>query len=501
MELLEVKTSFVPFPPYLDINDSPVDVFDKLTWSGHFYNHLLKIARLNATVSRSAKMGECLWINNNLNCSGLLKELVDETIDFSLYSQPFNSYDDKDLFSQLKISQMTSEVNHVFMSTAQEPSKINEDVSPFNIFSRFPVLIIILNFVVLFVVVFFINFRSKSRDKRIDIVDAFVVHTLHWSRCFHGNHRRIISASLLIYCFFSYYFYSGRVCSDMIVSIPEKFFTSITDVVKSNRTPAFFDGLALKNDFVHSKDKNKLLLIKRAAERGTLYSSMASDVLLSLSAGIAESGDVGMLDDRSIAINIRALVCLPLVFSQNVTAAIEIPKIKITRIGDFTGHSGYLFAKNIDPQVRQRIEYALYLLIESGQFMKMMTDPVPQLENTPNVNREQLIYCLTNMGTKKSIKKANILFQLAFILFFVKAGVLAIIIAFMCLLYENITFRCTFCTKNQTSKRTITVKARRRHAKKIILVVPNTVSERLFESRHYPGSLHHYRNLQVSHRH
>ena len=57
MKLLDVKTSFVPFPPYLDINQEPVDVFDKLTSGGYFYNHILRIARLNATVSRSEKLG------------------------------------------------------------------------------------------------------------------------------------------------------------------------------------------------------------------------------------------------------------------------------------------------------------------------------------------------------------------------------------------------------------------------------------------------------------
>ena len=45
MKLLEARTSFVPFPPYLDINSEPVDIFDKLTWSEHFYNHLLRVER------------------------------------------------------------------------------------------------------------------------------------------------------------------------------------------------------------------------------------------------------------------------------------------------------------------------------------------------------------------------------------------------------------------------------------------------------------------------
>ena len=437
MKLLDVKTSFVPFPPYLDINQEPVDVFDKLTSGGYFYNHILRIARLNATVSRSEKMGECLWIDNRLNCSGIFGELVDNQIDFSFYAQQYEDYDDRDLFTQLRMSsQIISQSERVFMATAQEHERTAK-LTAFNFFEQFPLSMLLLNFLALFLVVLVINLRLKSRDKRIDILDALILHTLHWSRDYKANHRRIMFYTILLYCCFTHWYFSAQVKTDMIVSKPAQFLTSLQDIVESNRTPAIFDGMALKNEFVHSNDKNKLLLVKRAADRGTLYPNRGSNCLTSLSRGISELGNVGLFSSLGLAINVGALVCLPLVFAKEVKSAVNIPEMKITTLGT-TAHSGYMFSRESNLEVRKRLENVIFWLVESGQFFKLGTDPVPQFQNIPGVNREQLVYCLSNMGKKDKKKAQEIVIDVGFFLIFGRFWSTGMFIAFVCLVAENL---------------------------------------------------------------
>ena len=57
MDLLDVTATFVPVPPYFDINEHPVDVFDKLTAEAHLFNSLFRAAKLNASFITATKMG------------------------------------------------------------------------------------------------------------------------------------------------------------------------------------------------------------------------------------------------------------------------------------------------------------------------------------------------------------------------------------------------------------------------------------------------------------
>lgn len=210
MDLLDVRTTFVPIQPFIDLNPDPVDIYDKLTTPGHVYNSLLRTGRLNATVTRSDKIGECRWIDNQSNCTGIFKKMSENSVDFCLYPMAYEEYEDKNLFSPLIVSaHMTAELDRVFLSTAQVPEKI-ADVSPSNVFMQFPLSIYALNLLVLCLVILMIHFRLRtSSGLRIDILDAIALHTLRWSKTYNSCCRRIIVYATLLYAIFSHNFYSG----------------------------------------------------------------------------------------------------------------------------------------------------------------------------------------------------------------------------------------------------------------------------------------------------
>ena len=402
MQLLNVRTTFVPIPPYVDINPDPVDLYDKITASGHIWNTILRTGKLNATVVATERIGECRCIDDQTNCTGIFQKLFEGSIDFSLYPSSYENYDDRNLFTHLSISsQMTVEQDRVFLSTAQVPEKI-ADVSPSSILAQFPLTVVTLNFMALLFVIRLINLKLKSRNMRIDILDAIVLHTLRWNKSYNSGRRRIIIYAMLLYCFFSHYNYSGQIRSDLIIVEPEQFLTSLEEIVKSNRTPALFGGFALMEEFSRSKDKDKLMLVKRATERGTLFTSMSSEVMMNSASSIANEGNIGIFETSSFAINIRAIVCLPLSMQEDVSSSSTLPKMKVTRFGS-TGHSGYMFPRHITFRLKKRIETAISWMVQSGQFHRLDTDPVPQFENTPNMKKEYFVYCLEHLGLKKSL--------------------------------------------------------------------------------------------------
>ena len=89
MQLLNVRTTFVPIPPYVDINPDPVDLYDKITASGHIWNTILRTGKLNATVVATERIGECRCIDDQTNCTGILQKLSEGSVDFSLYPSSY----------------------------------------------------------------------------------------------------------------------------------------------------------------------------------------------------------------------------------------------------------------------------------------------------------------------------------------------------------------------------------------------------------------------------
>ena len=166
-------------------NESPSNVFDKamvtVESANVKHNDLFRLARLNVTLVESDTVGECKWIRNQSHCTGLMSLLTSGKADFSTVNFPFEDYDNRELFPNLKISRILFENSRMFMATSQVQEKVL-GVNPYDIFRQFPLPILFLNILALIFVILLINYKLISRDKRISFLDALVLHTLRWNR-------------------------------------------------------------------------------------------------------------------------------------------------------------------------------------------------------------------------------------------------------------------------------------------------------------------------------
>ena len=114
-----------------------------------------------------------------------------------------------------------------------------------------------------------------------------------------------------------------------------------------------------------------------------------------------------------------------------------LPKTKITGFGD-PAYSSFMFPKQLHMTVKKRIEKASNLLVESGHLYKQFTDVASSIAVTLNVEKELIIYCLDNMNGKTESQKLDVVFQLRFLLFFMKAASAGFLVAITVLIFETV---------------------------------------------------------------
>ena len=404
MKILPAKVGFIPMPPFIVKNVNPANVFDKISTidenSNLFSNELFRLARLNVTLVEGEEMGHCSWINNQSHCTGIMSMMATGEVDFATFVDfpEYEDYENKELFPNLKLGPMINENEHVFMARGHVP-ETDLKVNPYNIFQQFPLLILTLNLVVLLLVILLVNFKLVSRDKRISFLDALVLHTLRWSRSFVKPRRRIIMYSMLLYCFFSHYYYSGSIRSDLIVTIPEKFLKTLEEVVASNRTPAMFLGDPLIEKFHFSSDPIKREIYSRAAERGTLYSVRK---IVGLSEGIRHDNQVAFFHQQTAVRKIQVIECFKY-FDTDMSAVEELPKLGISDVFSMA-HAGIFYALSIDREVENRVNKVAYWYIESG----ITTNNKYPVIDPRFASSQSVIQCLDLMDRKKEPKEKNI---------------------------------------------------------------------------------------------
>ena len=404
MKILPAKVGFVPMPPFLVKNVNPKNVFDKISTidekSNLFSNELFRLARLNVTPIEGEEMGHCSWINNQSHCTGIMSMMATGEVDFATFVDFFQyeNYENKELFPNLRVGPMINENEHVFIARNQVP-ETDVQMNPYNIFQQFPLLILTLNLVVLLLVIFLINFKLVSRDKRISFLDALVLHTLRWNRSFVKLRRRIIMYSMLLYCFFSHYYYSGCIRSDLIVTIPEKFLKTLEEVVASNRTPAMFLGGPLTEEFRLSSDPIKREIYSRAAERGTLYSV---NNVIGVSEGMRDKCQVVFFSQRASARSMQAIECFKY-FGRDMSAVEELPKLGVSDVFS-KAHAGLFYTPSIDREVEKSVNRVLSWYIESG----ITTNNKYPIIDSAFGSSQSVIQCLDLMDKKKEPDEKNI---------------------------------------------------------------------------------------------
>ena len=430
MKILPARVGFISAPPFIVKNMNPKNIFDKISTidekSNLYNNELFRLARLNVTPIEGEKMGQCSWVNNQSHCTGIMSMMATGEIDFATLDAQYEVYDNKELFPNLRLGPMITVREHVFMARGQVP-ETHVKVNPYNIFQQFPLLFLALNLFVLLLVIFLINFKLVSRDKRISFLDALVLHTLRWNRSFVKLRRRIIMYSMLLYCFFSHYYYSGCIRSDLIVTIPEKFLKTLEEVVASNRTPAMFLGISLTEEFRLSSDPIKRQIYSRAAERGTLYSIRN---IIAVSEGMRDKSQVVFYSQRTYSRSVQAMECLKYLGS-DLSPVEKLPKLGVSDVFS-KAHGGVFYALSIDREVEKRVNRVLSWYIESGITTNNKYPAIdPRFGSSDSV-----IQCLDLMDKKKEPDEKNIQLTSEVIPIFMSGLAAGFGLAILCFLLE-----------------------------------------------------------------
>ena len=430
MKILPARVGFISAPPFIVKNMNPTNVFDKISSiderSNLFSNELFRLARLNVTLVEGEELGQCRWINNQSNCTGIMSMMATGEIDFSILDAQYEDYENKELFPNFRLGPMTAVKEHVFMARGHVP-ETNLKVNPYNIFQQFPLLIITLNLVVLLLVILLVNSKLVSRDKRISFLDAVVLHTHRWSRSFVKLRRRIIMCSMLLYCFFSHYYYASCIRSDLIVTIPEQFMKTLEEVVASNRTPAMFLGIALTEEFHFSSDPIKREIYSRAAKSGTLYSIKN---IIEVSEKMREKSQVVFFSQQTSARSMQAIECFKY-FGQDLSAVEELPKLVISDVFSKT-HAGVFYTPSIDREVEKRVNRVLSWYIESG----ITTNNKYPVIDPRFGSSQSVIQCLDLMDRKKEPDEKNIQLTSEVIPIFTSGLAAGFGLAILCFLLE-----------------------------------------------------------------
>src|SRR5438876_964510 len=138
MALLPVRAALVPITTLFEKNAQPMNVYDKISGvAGEVCNSVFRFANINVTVTETSTMGECLWVNDHTNCSGIFGELMNKETDLSLSMLNFKDYEDRDLSTNILFGPQVSEPDQVFMATAQFPGRTTK-LNPVEILKQVP---------------------------------------------------------------------------------------------------------------------------------------------------------------------------------------------------------------------------------------------------------------------------------------------------------------------------------------------------------------------------
>lgn len=414
MALLPVRAALVPITTLFEKNGQPMNIYDKISGvAGEVCNSMFRFANINVTVTESSTMGKCLWVDGHTNCSGIFAELINQETDLSLSMLYFKDYEDRDLSTNILYGPQVREPNQVFMATAQFPGR-TAILKPIQILKQVPEIVVFLNFVVLFLIILVINFKLKSRDKRIAFLDVIVLQTQRWSRGFKANHRRIVVIFSVIYFVFCNNIYVGYIKSDLVTVVPPKYLQSLEDIVRYNRTPTLFDGLFISTTFKQSNNSIKRTLLQRAKKRGSIYNSKSKMFIMAHK--IQNDDHVGLFGGRTMAKIIKASMCLTIADKTE-----ELDLLPTLKQSDsfFKTQAGFLYSKSVNHELRQRIDRTIIWFFDTGQFGRISNLATGQFgENVSPFSQEVLMNCVERLNREKKKEPPEIQFKMEIFAFF-----------------------------------------------------------------------------------
>ena len=432
MEILSAKVAILEFDPIKEEEKEKQTLFHKLTVEGDFYNDILRLTRINATIIPKAGIGHCRWFNGSSHCDNIFEALSSGEADLSLFPVANENYENYELYSHLKQGPLVYEPDKIFLSTPQVPARVVE-VHASNIFKKFPLLLVILNLFILIIINRIINYRlKKNSNRRMNFLETICFHTLRLSKTmYHKTARRIVVGFTLFYCIFLHYFIAGQISSDLIISFPASYVETLEEVVSSNRPPYIFHELTVEYDFMNSNDPNKKILLQRAQDWGTIM-HLGPTEFMEIASKLT-MGAIVFCESPRLARNLKTMAALPA-----VNGIIKTPKVK-TSAPFAEGFAGYMYSRNILPELKRRMDLVIQRLVETGHYIRLNTWVVDQLKGTLSLSDKDinaLIRTVDEMERKEERPKVTVGLTLKHLDFFFFCLLLGLFLAFVTLLVE-----------------------------------------------------------------
>jgi len=317
--------------------------------------------------------------------------MMENEIDASVVASPLDGYQTGDLFPRLKFGPFNGLFNKVFMATPQEEAR-NATVNPFDITKSIPWLVIFLDLLVLLTVMLIINYKNTSRDQKISVLEAILLHTFRIQRSYKIFWRRSLFFFSIIYCFFSFCYLSSSISSDLVLDIPEKYLETLQNIVSSNRTPSLIVGFGMIEDLQKSKneDPSVKIILQRLEERNSNVDAKKDpNAIINNALNLMKKKYVGLFETEHFAFLTKNLVCKLCKSSKSV------PKFKISQP---FGHKtiGYYYSSQIKPEIAYRLHTTDMWLHQSGL---LLNEAVPDKQK----------YCRFLMEHKESQENKDII--------------------------------------------------------------------------------------------
>lgn len=379
--------STVVVAPQIDVNPDPSGPSDLLTGSAAgFYNSVLAAIGLNLTVLPHFEPGTCSDLMTG-NCTGVRGDLQSGAADFSLIALPINDYDPRAAPYPVRIGPFLYDAILRFGGLPETMGGQSSTDLMYTLSQISPVMFG-LTLCALVCTAGLINWSTNARKfrKRMQWWLVVCMMTMHsFPRSLFKPRRRISLYVCLLMAFFFYQVYQASTTTDRITSTPPHYLSTVLEVAESKRTPLLFKGHITYLTYKDHANPKFRSMVRRAklydASQTDTFDAIAKDVILRIR-GISFGNDI-------VVQVIQCFICFNTEFT-----------VLPVRFGKPFGHSyGYAtYKKDIDPDLKDRLDNVYYRFAESGLYEKQNSDPIPKVSSI--MNPEKLLMCLTGMNAK-----------------------------------------------------------------------------------------------------
>ena len=390
----------VTFPPEIDVNPNPTGFHDRLQGSAvEFYNMLIERMKLNVSLIRGTSLGKCKFdhISRNTTCDGITEDLATGRADFALFPMSLSTYDPSMIDIPVRFGPKVFDSGMIFTSLPYEEAH-KVEIHVLETLNEIP-LFYLLSFVVYVIAMMLINY-SVGRSKFLVGITAIQMLSLSLLRPLgrvQRAHRRLIYLCCLLLSFMSFQFMMGSTKSDMVVTIPAKYYETYAEVAASNRTPTLLGGLTLDENFEKSvEDAAKQTIFHRAIERKTRFAAGTQSVFTTLAAEINET--VQFFDNDFEALCVVGISCFMRDFHPPAN-------LKFSKVIDYTA-AITVYSQHIQADLRRHLTTFYQRVVENGIYHRYETDVPSAL--SPLGNTDKLTLCMMRLGNK-STKETEVL--------------------------------------------------------------------------------------------